>query len=131
MKSVFFSQDAIAAIRAYKWPGNVRELKHQISRAVLLSHDTRVTAEDLALNPSAHMHGSTSMLNASVSNQFSQPIAKPLMEFSPGAQMTLDSAEKMLIENALQQSNRNVSEAARKLGITPHGHALSYGKAQY
>lgn len=108
----FFSQDAIHAIRTYKWPGNVRELKHQISRAVLLSHDTRVTAEDLALNPGVHMHGQTQLV------QPAQVSIKPTQDFVPTMNMTLDSAEKMLIENALQQSNRNVSEAARKLGIT-------------
>jgi DNA-binding NtrC family response regulator len=32
--------------------------------------------------------------------------------------VTLDSAEKMLIENSLKQSGNNVSEAARLLGIT-------------
>jgi two-component system response regulator AtoC len=32
--------------------------------------------------------------------------------------MTLDEAEKALIENALSQSNGNVSEAARLLRIT-------------
>ncbi|OAM53387.1 sigma-54-dependent Fis family transcriptional regulator [Methylovorus sp. MM2] len=99
-----FSADAIDMIRRYDWPGNVRELRHQISRAVLLSAGDEITARDLALpllsNNPAMMAG---------------------MEFSAtasDARVTLDVAEKMLIENALKQSSNNVSEAARQLGIT-------------
>ena len=37
---------------------------------------------------------------------------------SQAAGITLEEAEKRLIENALKQANHNVSEAARLLGIT-------------
>lgn len=93
-----FTEEAISALRDYHWPGNVRELRHQVSRAVMLSADGMVTAEALAL-PAASSpdNPSPSMMSASV---------------------TLDQAEKTLIENALKQTSGNVSEAARLLGIT-------------
>jgi two-component system response regulator AtoC len=90
-----FSPDAVSAIKHYSWPGNVRELRHQISRAVLLSRGNQITAHDLALPMQA-----ANELEHVASN------------------VTLDLAEKMLIDNALKLSNHNVSEAARKLGIT-------------
>lgn len=90
-----FSPDAVSAIKHYNWPGNVRELRHQISRAVLLSRGDQITAHDLALPMQA-----ANELEHVASN------------------VTLDLAEKMLIDNALKLSNHNVSEAARKLGIT-------------
>jgi DNA-binding NtrC family response regulator len=90
-----FSPDAVSAIKHYNWPGNVRELRHQISRAVLLSRD-QITAHDLALP----MQAAANELEHVASN------------------VTLDLAEKMLIDNALKLSNHNVSKAARKLGIT-------------
>lgn len=90
-----FSPDAISAIKHYNWPGNVRELHHQISRAVLLSRGDQITAHDLALPMQA-----ANELEHVASN------------------VTLDLAEKMLIDNALKLSNHNVSEAARKLGVT-------------
>lgn len=96
-----FSEDAIAAIKAYAWPGNVRELRHQISRAVMLSREMVVTATDLALPVSGN------------SAQGVGAMALPASE-----QLTLDAAEKMLIENALRLTHNNVSEAARHLGIT-------------
>lgn len=94
-----FTADAIAMLKHYRWPGNVRELRHQISRAVLLCRGDALTAEDLALVNTASNHAETSA-----------PAAV--------ADVTLDAAERMLIESALRQVNGNVSEAARKLGIT-------------
>ena len=93
------SNDAIEALGRYAWPGNVRELRHQISRAVLLSRGEQITATGLALPPQQSVNMGTD-LDVSASN------------------ITLDSAEKMLIENALKQAGGNVSEAARHLGIT-------------
>ncbi|CAG0962476.1 Regulatory protein AtoC [Methylophilaceae bacterium] len=93
-----FSEDAIEIITQYQWPGNVRELKHQISRAVLLSRDDRISGHDLAIAI--------------------EPGLSKINFDSSAASVTLDTAEKMLIENALIQANYNVSEAARLLGIT-------------
>jgi len=43
------SDEALAAIRAYRWPGNVRELENVIERAVILADSTVITPELLAL----------------------------------------------------------------------------------
>ena len=96
-----FSVDAINAIKAYAWLGNVRELRHQISRAIMLSRDSEITAADLALP----LHGTSAPAANGSGLQASDDL-------------TLDAAEKMLIENALRLSHNNVSEAARHLGIT-------------
>jgi two-component system response regulator AtoC len=93
-----FSTDAIEMLKRYNWPGNVRELRHQISRAVLLSRGDQITASDLALQIESHPGLATGD--------------------SPTSLVTLDAAEKNLIENALKLAHNNVSEAARQLGIT-------------
>lgn len=41
--------DALPVLTSYAWPGNLRQLKNVIRRAVLLSHDGRVNAENLRL----------------------------------------------------------------------------------
>ncbi|SNR99820.1 DNA-binding transcriptional response regulator, NtrC family, contains REC, AAA-type ATPase, and a Fis-type DNA-binding domains [Methylobacillus rhizosphaerae] len=97
-----FSDATIDMIRFYEWPGNVRELKHQISRAVLLCRGEQITPQDLAL-PGVEMQAARALL---------------MSEQSELMVTTLETAEKTLIENALRQSNNNVSEAARQLGIT-------------
>jgi DNA-binding NtrC family response regulator len=92
-----FTSYAISMIESYPWPGNVRELKHQVSRAVLLCHNSLVTDVDLAL-----------------------PIYRAT---EPGLkidaqQSALDTVEKTILLQALAEARNNVSEAARNLGIT-------------
>jgi transcriptional regulator with GAF, ATPase, and Fis domain len=93
------SDDARAALRAYPWPGNIRELKHVVERALLLAGGAALSASDLML-----------------------PGAASRIEVAPAAPalagMTLDAAEKALIEMALKRTGHNVSEAARQLGVT-------------
>ncbi len=92
-----FTSEAIRVIESYTWPGNVRELKHQVSRAVLLCQNNQVADIDLAL-----------------------PVyraAEPVLQ-ADSNQSTLDAAEKAILLQALADARNNVSEAARKLGIT-------------
>ncbi len=90
------SPTAIEALQGYSWPGNVRELRHQISRAVLLSNQPQISALDLAL-----------------------PVIKPEQQAaSYQVQLTLDASERSMLLSALDSTHGNVSEAARKLGIT-------------
>ncbi len=42
-----FSDEAMAALTAYRWPGNVRELENVVERAVLLGKGNVVRVEDL------------------------------------------------------------------------------------
>lgn len=93
-----FSDEAIEIIQHYQWPGNVRELKHQISRAVLLSRGDVISGHDLAISI--------------------EPGISTISAANNSESITLNEAEKILIEKALSQANNNVSEAARLLGIT-------------
>ncbi|OGU16915.1 MAG: two-component system response regulator [Geobacteraceae bacterium GWC2_53_11] len=40
------TEDALALLKAYSWPGNVRELENAMKRAVILSNDPLLTAQD-------------------------------------------------------------------------------------
>ena len=94
IRSVTLSGQAIQALRSYHWPGNVRELKHMIERAILLCGGGELTPDDLSL---------------AVRGSDETPLT---------ADLTLDNAELLLITNALEKCNGNVSKAARELGIT-------------
>lgn len=93
------STSAVEALLTYAWPGNVRELRHQISRAVLLSTNAQITATDLALP--------CNKLEMQIQHSLNSPTL-----------ITLDESEKHLLITALEATHFNVSEAARKLGIT-------------
>ncbi len=90
-----FSSDAIATLSNYPWPGNVRELKHQVSRAMLLCQNSQITGADLVV---------------------SNPAGNEVAPISSHA--TLYDTEKAILLKVLSDSRNNVSEAARKLGIT-------------
>lgn len=100
-----FSAEALRVIQQYSWPGNVRELRHQVSRAMLLCQDGQITETDLAL-PMQHLSKPTSSE------------AQPSSLNNKLTSFTLDEVEKTLILQTLADSRNNVSEAARKLGIT-------------
>jgi two-component system response regulator AtoC len=101
-----FSAEAIRMIQMYTWPGNVRELRHQVSRAMLLSTEGRITEVDLAL-PMQYLNTSAP---AEINNGHAV--------LNKNTTVTLDEAEKTLLIQMLAESRNNVSEAARKLGIT-------------
>ena len=88
-----FAEDAMRALLGHSWPGNVRELEHSLERAVLMAQGDLIHAEDLGLTPRAD--GGVEM-----------------------EQLTLDEAERVLIEKALGRSGGNVSRAADELGLS-------------
>jgi DNA-binding NtrC family response regulator len=88
-----FSPEAMQALGAHQWPGNVRELRHAVERAVLMSRGHRIEAGDLGLR------------------RRDDGIA-PLDE------LTLEEAERLMIEKALDRHQGNVSKAAEALGVS-------------
>ena len=91
------------AIETYPWPGNVRELRHVVERAVLLAGGAPVAPEHLPFQATVSAPPAASSNAAPDAALYS---------------LTLEAAERMLIEHALQRTGNNVSEAARQLGIT-------------
>jgi transcriptional regulator with PAS, ATPase and Fis domain len=83
--------DAIAALKAGRWVGNVRELAHVIERAMLMS--------DAEVIESAHV-----------------AVEAPSADAGPATR--LDEVERALIRRVLQECGGNVSQAARRLGVS-------------
>lgn len=101
-----YGEQAMKLMRAYDWPGNVRELKHQVSRCLLLSQNNLIMPNDLVL-PIDELRSAQIFAQSFISTN------------GTTTQMaTMQDAEKAMIVAALDSSNANVSEAARKLGIT-------------
>ncbi|HWU34772.1 MAG TPA: sigma-54 dependent transcriptional regulator [Methylovorus sp.] len=99
-----FSPEVTDMLMRYRWPGNVRELRHQISRAVLLSKTAQIRIQDVALPVEL-------VANVKLTTTATEDVAA-------ATRMTLDAAEKLMIEKTLEQTHFNISEAARQLGIT-------------
>jgi len=93
-----FSKKALKQIKEYSWQGNVRELKHLIERAVLLNGGGILDINVLNVDKNKNNNNNN---ETEINND-----------------ITLGEAELQLIKSALERTNRNVSKAARELGIT-------------
>jgi DNA-binding NtrC family response regulator len=89
-----FDSSAVAALTRHTWPGNVRELDHAVERALLLASGPTISTADLGLGNFAGAGD---------------------VAFD---QMTLEDAERTLIERALKRNAGNVTEAAKALGVS-------------
>ena len=96
LQSPTLGHSAQAAMRQYRWPGNVRELKHLVERAALLSQGREIDAIALALPSGGNSAAGLPSAGGT----------------------TLEESEKNLIAAALQESNGNISGAARRLGVS-------------
>ncbi len=109
LRNTQFTSDAEQSLMEYAWPGNVREMRHLLERVVLLNAGGELNSGMLGL----------------------QPIQSALNEHTPAdmGDLTLNAAELMLIKQALERTNGNVSKAARELGTTRM--ALRYRMKKY
>ena len=99
--------DFLQALRQYPWPGNLRELKNHVRRAVLFSHDGRLTINDLS--------------HKVLRSQFdSGENESPGIDGWKLADRVAQSEREML-EVALRDNNNNRTQTARALGISRVG----------
>ncbi len=112
-KTVYnFSKEACDLLVNYSWPGNVRELENTIERAVILTDDETIQAEDLP-------------------HELHQPPVQPAQALD---ETNFAEAKKRwerdYISMRLKEANGNVAEAARRAGMFPsnfHQKMKQYG----
>jgi DNA-binding NtrC family response regulator len=90
-----FEPAATQALAEYPWPGNVRELDHTVERAVLLARGSSIQADELGLRRAVERSEEAELTD-----------------------LTLDQAERVLIQNVLRRCDGNVTEAAHSLGLS-------------
>ncbi|WP_136806966.1 sigma-54-dependent Fis family transcriptional regulator [Desulfosediminicola flagellatus] len=88
-----FTPDGCDALVSYSWPGNVRELENTIQRALHVSDSKKITGKGLGITESTS----------------SEKIAYP---------GTLQEMEQKMISAILTETQSNMAETARRLGIS-------------
>ena len=104
LASTGFSADAIVTLQSYSFPGNVRELEHLIERAAVKAGGRAITVEFIQEELAKAKSAAPGIFDAQAAE------AMPFHE-------SVASWEQHLIEQALQLSHGNKSDAARRLGI--------------
>ncbi len=98
-----FVPSAVDMLLRYHWPGNVRELENVIERAVIISREDMIIPDAL---PNALKNNADGEVDDSFDNLAGRPIK---------------DVEKELIIKTLEQTNHNITQAAKLLGITRRG----------
>ena len=96
---------AVEKLESYHWPGNIRELQHAIEKAVILCDGCELQPADFVLRK---QEGNNFLFG----------------------NLTLDEAEKLLINHAMKRNSGNMSAIAAELGIsrpTLYGKIKRYG----
>jgi DNA-binding NtrC family response regulator len=89
-----FSRRAVVAMTAHTWPGNVRELINRVRRAMVMTEGRLIGPTDLGLE------------------ERDEPRAWDALEEAR------TRAERGAISVSLQQAGKNVTEAAKQLGVS-------------
>ncbi len=85
----------------YSWPGNVRQLESAIERAILLCEGDQITIEDLPLEV----------------RQESRPTVQGAFKLPPEG-INFEDVERDLLIQAMEQTDYNITKAAKLLGLT-------------
>lgn len=85
----------------YSWPGNVRQLESAIERAILLAEGDKITIEDLPTEV----------------RQDVGPAAEGMFKL-PAEGINFEDVERNLITQAMEQTDYNITKAAKLLGLT-------------
>jgi two-component system response regulator HydG len=95
-----FASDAVEALSAYAFPGNIRELENAVERAVIMTNGDTVRAEAFP---------------AQLRRASSRPRLRAVTDLSfPDARARF---ERSYLEQVLQDSGGNLSQAARRAGM--------------
>ncbi len=104
LKEPALSSEVVEVLKSYDFPGNVREFKNIIERALIESGGGIIQPQHLP-----------SRGRPTLSSGATTSAAKP--DCIPALPLNLAQAEELLIQRALKETNGNIADAARLLGI--------------
>jgi DNA-binding NtrC family response regulator len=125
---------AVRELRVHPWPGNVRELRNALHRAVAHSPTHNLGPSALGLGgarPAARANGKRARNGRGSNGAAARVTTGGTIEIDFGAvtQVDFEAIRRDLIRQAMDSSDGNQAEAARKLGMTRN--AIRYAVKKY
>lgn len=96
-----FEPDALALLASYRWPGNIREMENTLERAVILAEGELIAASDIELFFAEGADDADEWIRL------------------PPSGISLEEAERRLIDQALRRTGGVQKKAAELLGVSP------------
>ena len=93
----------LTQLSAYGWPGNVRELENVVERMVIISQGAVIGMDSLPLFDTS-----------------SKSSKDPRSFVLPPEGVSLEEIEKSFLQQAMEQTGGNQSQAAKRLGLSRH-----------
>lgn len=95
--------EVLSQLMTYTWPGNVRELENVVERMVIISQGAVILMDSLPLFDTT------------------LKLEKPPGTFElPPEGVSLEEIEKSFLQQAMEQTGGNQSQAAKRLGLSRH-----------
>jgi DNA-binding NtrC family response regulator len=108
-----FTPEAMRVIEGYAWPGNIREFQNMVEWVTITCKGARVDVDDLPI------------YLRSGDARPSETERPSLLSYG----LSVEEVEKLMLQEALERSRGNVSEAARLLKVTRN--TLRYRMSKY
>ncbi|MDP8221454.1 MAG: sigma-54 dependent transcriptional regulator, partial [Candidatus Stygibacter frigidus] len=100
------SDEALRYLSQYNWPGNIRQLENEVERAVTLAEEDSLI-NSIDLSPEVyHFQENAETLNLLEDNSLKAQVER---------------LEREVITKALEETNGNQTQAAKKLGMSRQG----------
>ena len=106
------SPDALAILMSYDYRGNVRELENILEHAVTLELSSQITVDSLP----AYLRNAYGDAPATTPNHYDIPDVPPVGD-GIELECIVEDIERSLIEQSLERTDGNITEAAKLLGI--------------
>ena len=107
--AIRLSPVALDVLRAYDWPGNIRELENVLERTLLFCDGTTIEVD--ALPP--ELRAPTSL-----STPLAMALPAGVTDLKGAVRLITRRIEREMIDRALEETGRNVTQTARRLGIS-------------
>ena len=108
MAQIRLSEQAIESLKCHSWPGNVRELENTIARACALSSTDLLLPEDIPFTKGAFKE----------SAKIQEAIQSLLKNAPKDGRNIIKWTEELFINEVLSESEGDMKEAARVLGLS-------------